>query len=60
MVAKPMNHGTAAKIRYHLLAWLSVNKQAMMTPVAILLMPRHWTARMRGLLPLQIDHRMKF
>ena len=60
MVARPMNHGTAANIRYHRLARLAVKRQAMMKPAAILLMPRAWTARMRGLLPLQIDHRMKF
>jgi hypothetical protein len=59
MVAKPMNHGIAANIRYHRLAWLAVNKQAIVKPAAMLLMPRALTARIRGLLPLQIDQRMK-
>lgn len=55
-----MNHSMAAKILHHLLKLDNVRTMAMMKPKVLLVTPIVLTKNTRGLLPLQIDHRMKF
>jgi hypothetical protein len=60
MVDIPMNHSIAAKILHHRLTLERVRSIAIMKPKAMLETPMVRTKKTRGLLPLQIDHRMKF